>query len=602
MPAIALTTAAGDYSKVEKSIAGNTLTVPIPANARVGDVLVATFASDFAGPASTTTPGWVRISTARTGTMREVSVFHAFTTDGIPAPLVLTQAGTTTAIRGTAAMYRVTGASQTERVSGTSGWPATGDSVNTRNFTIPATSPTIPGLTLAVAYNNANATQGATTGATFNGTAADTQLISYGTGGAGASSTNSAVFFSQTPGPFTVDWGKTIANSYGTAVTIPAADGGSGPATPPEVEHDDETGVAIQIGLNNFTTGAVNDPAVAPALFLAIPSRARQGDILLAAVTHSGNASVSVDSAWTLISTVRTGSNRWMSVYGYPVRVNPPYPGATFTTSEVGARMSGVMVRLTGVGFDDYKAAASEWQLTVAEDNKTAFTIPAAAKGSTSLVVAYTNVSAGQLPSQATVTGGDLVAHASKETAGQGSTNLSVWRSSGAGARTVTLSPAAANAAGFQITFQPVQAKAPAAWEARVMQNGKLTPATVAAVHQGTQFLKPSVVSWEPKDYTVDDLFSTNPFFIAHRGSGDTWPEHTMEAYNNATAYGVKALELSVQLTADNILICHHDLNFLKSAGDARTVRSMTYAQILAEIRIDSRQWTGLSSRSEGVV
>lgn len=606
MPAVALTTNAADFVKVEKSGSGNTLTIPLPANARVGDVLVATFASDFNGPVTTDTPGWTRISAPKDATFREAAVFHAFTTDGLPAAPVFTQSAATV-IRATGAMYRVTGASQTVRSSGTATKAVGEQTVNTRTMEIPATAPTISGLTVVVAYNNATATNGGPTVAAdvkVNGNTATSHMTSFGTGSlaAGSSSTNSAVYFSATPGPFTVDWGKTIANSSGVAVTIPAADGGSGPVIPPEEEHDDEPGVTFQVGLNNFTKAASNDPAVAPSLFLPIPSRARQGDVLIAVVTHSSSPSVIVDASWTLISKTRTGTNRWMSAYAYPIRQQPPYPGLTLAVNEVGARMSAVMVRLTGVGYDDYLKMAGDWQLTAAEANRTAYTIPATTGVTNTgkeitLVAAYTNVSAGSAPALTTVANGVLVGHSYAETSGQATTTLSVWRHHSGVNKDVTIAPQAANGAGFQLTFQQEQPKAPARAEVMVMQDGRLVPGTVAATRQGNTWPPVGMVSWEPKNYTLDDLFSTNPFFIAHRGSGDTWPEHTMEAYNNATAYGVKALELSVSLTADNILICHHDLNFKKTAnGDERTLRSMTYQQILDEIRIDTSQWTGMSS------
>lgn len=612
MPAVALTVNTADYTKVEKAGSGNTLTVPVPANARVGDVLVATFASDFNGGVTTDTPGWVRITPAKDATFREAAVFHAFTTDGVPAAPVFTQTGATV-IRATGAMYRVTGASQTERATGTA-QKATGEqAANTRTVSIPATGAAVSGLSVVVAYNNATAANGGATLAAdvkVNGNTATSHMTSYGTGSAaaGSSSTNSAVYFSATPGPFTVDWGKTIANSSGVAVTIPAADGGSAPVDPepqPEPEHDDEPGVTIQVGPGNVTTAAAN-PSTGNALVLPVPSRARPGDVLLAAITHSGSTSVSVDASWTLLSNARpTGStNRWLAVYGYHVtNTLPAPPGVVFTAGETNPRMSGVMLRLTGTTGVGYLKQAGTWQVTEAEDNRTAYTIPAMAapNGAVSgkeitLAVGYTNTTAGNAPALTTVANGVLVAHAYAQTAGAATTTLSVWRHHSGVNKDVTIAPAAANAAGFQLTFREKAPVVPASWEVRVMQDGKLVPGTVAATRQGNTWPPVAMVSWQPKDYTLDDLFSTDPFFIAHRGSGDTWPEHTMESYNNSTAYGVKALELSVQLTADNILICHHDLNFMKTAKDPRTVRSMTYQQILDEIRIDTRQWTGLSS------
>ncbi len=48
-------------------------------------------------------------------------------------------------------------------------------------------------------------------------------------------------------------------------------------------------------------------------------------------------------------------------------------------------------------------------------------------------------------------------------------------------------------------------------------------------------------------------------YYIAHRGSGDVIPEHSMPAYQAAVGWGAACLEISVGITADGVLICMHD-------------------------------------------
>lgn len=64
--------------------------------------------------------------------------------------------------------------------------------------------------------------------------------------------------------------------------------------------------------------------------------------------------------------------------------------------------------------------------------------------------------------------------------------------------------------------------------------------------------------------FTYADWLSTrgNNYYIAHRGSGDVFPEHSMEAYQAATAWGAVALEISVGMTSDGVLICMHDTTY----------------------------------------
>lgn len=92
--------------------------------------------------------------------------------------------------------------------------------------------------------------------------------------------------------------------------------------------------------------------------------------------------------------------------------------------------------------------------------------------------------------------------------------------------------------------------------------------------------------------YTIDDLFSTAPFYIAHRGSGDNWVEHTFDAYENSVRVGAKAIEVSVNATADGVLICHHDRSTKRVTGEDLIVAETDWADI-AELQVDARQWLG---------
>ncbi len=51
-------------------------------------------------------------------------------------------------------------------------------------------------------------------------------------------------------------------------------------------------------------------------------------------------------------------------------------------------------------------------------------------------------------------------------------------------------------------------------------------------------------------------------YLVAHRGSGDVLPEHSLPAYRDALDRGATALEISVQQTSDGVLICLHDATY----------------------------------------
>lgn len=108
------------------------------------------------------------------------------------------------------------------------------------------------------------------------------------------------------------------------------------------------------------------------------------------------------------------------------------------------------------------------------------------------------------------------------------------------------------------------------------------------------QGLPPINVGRATPEITIDDLVATTPFYIAHRGSGDEAPEHTIEAYRYAVAAGAKALEISVQATADNVLVCYHDTTLARmTGGTTGSVRDYTYAQLKNMVKVKGQDLLG---------
>lgn len=106
--------------------------------------------------------------------------------------------------------------------------------------------------------------------------------------------------------------------------------------------------------------------------------------------------------------------------------------------------------------------------------------------------------------------------------------------------------------------------------------------------------LDPITVSLSVPKITVDELMSTTPFYIAHRGSGDEAPEHTLEAYRYAVAAGAKALEISVQMTADGVLVCFHDTTSItRMTGLTGVISDYTYAQLKNAVKVKGQALLG---------
>jgi glycerophosphoryl diester phosphodiesterase len=77
---------------------------------------------------------------------------------------------------------------------------------------------------------------------------------------------------------------------------------------------------------------------------------------------------------------------------------------------------------------------------------------------------------------------------------------------------------------------------------------------------------------------TTTSLREADPFYIAHRGGGGNWPEMTLYAYQQAAKVpGLRALEVSVCLSADGVLVCSHDPTTLRVSGVDYTIAAETW-------------------------
>lgn len=91
----------------------------------------------------------------------------------------------------------------------------------------------------------------------------------------------------------------------------------------------------------------------------------------------------------------------------------------------------------------------------------------------------------------------------------------------------------------------------------------------------------------------ISDLLSTTPFYIAHRGSGGEFPEHTMAAYEGSTSALVKAIEVSANLSADGVPVCIHDDTFDRTTDATGNVIDRTYASIRNQVHANAQNMLG---------
>lgn len=92
---------------------------------------------------------------------------------------------------------------------------------------------------------------------------------------------------------------------------------------------------------------------------------------------------------------------------------------------------------------------------------------------------------------------------------------------------------------------------------------------------------RPDLPPSAPGAPTVSSLIATDPFYIAHRGGGGDWPELTAYAYQQAARIpDLHALEISVCLSSDGVLVCSHDPTTARLTGTDYTIADETWATL----------------------
>ena len=71
-----------------------------------------------------------------------------------------------------------------------------------------------------------------------------------------------------------------------------------------------------------------------------------------------------------------------------------------------------------------------------------------------------------------------------------------------------------------------------------------------------------------------------SPLLYAHRGTPLDLPENTMPGFRRALGLGAGALETDVHLTRDGHVVISHDLDGLRLAGVAQSIRDTTLAEV----------------------
>jgi glycerophosphoryl diester phosphodiesterase len=88
---------------------------------------------------------------------------------------------------------------------------------------------------------------------------------------------------------------------------------------------------------------------------------------------------------------------------------------------------------------------------------------------------------------------------------------------------------------------------------------------------------------------TIDELLAyTRPVALAHAGGDDAYPHSTPYAFAAAVSVGTDVLDLDVQLSADGVLVVHHDETVDRTSNGTGRVAELSYAELQA---LDNAYW-----------
>ena len=123
---------------------------------------------------------------------------------------------------------------------------------------------------------------------------------------------------------------------------------------------------------------------------------------------------------------------------------------------------------------------------------------------------------------------------------------------------------------------------------ASVTPEVELTESSTTSILDPTTTLAPEPVSArdlipDPVVSTVDDLLALGrPIVLAHASGEEEHPHSSMYGFITAAIAGVDALDLDVRLTADGVLVVHHDDDTGRTANNDIVVHEATIDEVRA--------------------
>lgn len=291
-------------------------------------------------------------------------------------------------------------------------------------------------------------------------------------------------------------------------------------------------------------------------------------------------------------------TTRLSSIYYYPLKsqtdLNNLPSTITWTFSATG-RIACVVARATGIDLDNIEDAEAT-TVTTSGGNTASFNIASitTTNPETLLVgIAFHHNSASTTSPSTT---SFLTAFQEYKTAPTGSAlgntgatlGFAHLTSAGAtGVRNVTFDSSATAASGTLVAFRagPWVPPAPVGLPIKYTSAPDTLADGETFYTSATDTLSvPAEIRPFPVGYTsITDMLAHAPFYMAHRGGTENWPEMSLHAYTQAGFWGAGALELSLGRSSDGVWFGLHDETLDRTSGTTGfTAAAHTWAEIQA--------------------
>ena len=86
---------------------------------------------------------------------------------------------------------------------------------------------------------------------------------------------------------------------------------------------------------------------------------------------------------------------------------------------------------------------------------------------------------------------------------------------------------------------------------------------------------------WQASVVSSEAVAGRFPEVVAHRGSNEDEPEHSLASYLQAVEDGADAVECDVRLTADGTLVCVHDRRIDRTSSGQGSVSALTLGELM---------------------